>query len=235
MKVPGSTFDKQEQRLLTLWAADCADRVLKRFEMECPGDGRPRWALVVARAWAKSDLPMQMAEIRCAALAAHAAARSVENVVARAAARAAGHAVATVHVSEHARGAADYAVKAIEAKNVLKERAWQYSHLPISIREKMFYHLVYATVAHIPKGRVATYGQLAKLAGNPRGARAVGMAMKRNPNIKGVPCYRVVTSDGALTGYAFGRGTTTKKKLLMGEGVQFIGDRVDLRVSGWKK
>ena len=98
-----------------------------------------------------------------------------------------------------------------------------------TFREKVY------IVAHtIPKGRVATYGQLAKMAGSPGAARAVGMCMKCNTDTKKVPCHRVVDSDGRLTGYAFG-GESAKKKLLLKEGVVFIKDRVDLKKSGWKK
>ena len=65
-----------------------------------------------------------------------------------------------------------------------------------------FTEKVYKIAAKIPKGKVATYGQLAKMAGKPRAARAVGMCMKHNPDMKVVPCHRVVASDGKLTGYS---------------------------------
>ena len=81
---------------------------------------------------------------------------------------------------------------------------------------------------------MATYGQLAKMAGNPRAARAVGMCMKHNPDMKIVPCHRVVASDGKLTGYTFGSGIPTKKKMLLKEGVAFKGERVNLSRSQWK-
>ena len=92
---------------------------------------------------------------------------------------------------------------------------------------------VYAIAAQIPKGKVLTYGKLAALAGNPRAARAVGMAMRNNPSRAQVPCHRVVASDGALTGYAFGNGVSTKKNLLRREGVQFKGDKVHFVGSMW--
>lgn len=81
---------------------------------------------------------------------------------------------------------------------------------------------------------MATYGQLAKMAGSPRAARAVGMCMKHNPDMKIVPCHRVVGSDGKLTGYSSGDGIATKKKMLLKEGVVFKGERVDLTRSQWK-
>lgn len=98
-----------------------------------------------------------------------------------------------------------------------------------------FTQAVYFIASHIPAGKVATYGQLARLAGNPRAARAVGAAMRCNLDRAIVPCHRVVAADGALTGYAYGKGVVTKKQLLLAEGVAFIGDRVDLYASGWKK
>ena len=93
---------------------------------------------------------------------------------------------------------------------------------------------VYAIVAGIPKGKVATYGQVALIAGRPGAARAVGMVMSKNKDTKAVPCHRVVASNGALTGYAYGNGIATKKNMLKKERVIFKGEKIDLRVSGWK-
>lgn len=89
---------------------------------------------------------------------------------------------------------------------------------------------IYAIVSGIPKGKVMTYGQVAKLSGtnNPR---VVGFAMRANKDTKRVPCHRVVGKDGKLTGYARG-GTGEKKKILAAEGVHFINnDFVDLQKS----
>lgn len=96
-----------------------------------------------------------------------------------------------------------------------------------------FSQKVYEIASKIPAGKVATYGQLAKLAGSPRAARAVGMCMRNNTDINLIPCHRVVAADGALTGYAFG-GVDVKRKLLSKEGVVFNGEKVDLKVSQWK-
>lgn len=93
---------------------------------------------------------------------------------------------------------------------------------------------VYELAKQIPVGKVATYGQLAKLAGSPGAARAVGMCMRENKNPSVIPCHRVVASNGKLTGYAFGEGIPTKKQKLQEEGVFFIGDNVDLKKSQWK-
>jgi methylated-DNA-protein-cysteine methyltransferase-like protein len=100
----------------------------------------------------------------------------------------------------------------------------------ITFKEK-----VYTFAKKIPKGKVATYGQLARLAGSPRAARAVGLSMKLNPDQKVVPCHRVVASNGALTGYAFGNGISTKRSKLQKEGVYFINDKVDLKKSLWRR
>lgn len=96
-----------------------------------------------------------------------------------------------------------------------------------------FKQRVYAIAAKIPKGKVATYGQIAKIAGAPGAARAVGNAMRTNTDTKAVPCHRVVGATGALTGYAYGNGLSTKLAMLKKEGVAFKGERVDLALSGW--
>ncbi len=100
---------------------------------------------------------------------------------------------------------------------------------------KSFCDTVYKIVKQIPKGKVATYGQIAALAGNPKAARAVGMCMKHNPDIPAVPCHRVVAVGGNLTGYSLHGGVKTKKEMLLKEGVVFIDDRINLMVSKWKQ
>lgn len=102
--------------------------------------------------------------------------------------------------------------------------------MDISFKEK-----VYKLASAIPKGKVATYGQLAALAGNKKAARAVGVFMKNNRNRLIVPCHRVVASNGALTGYSFGRGIPTKRRLLEKEGVIFNEKNVNLLKSKWKR
>lgn len=87
---------------------------------------------------------------------------------------------------------------------------------------------IYEAVQKIPKGRVATYGQIAALAGNPRMARAVGNALHKNPDPDRIPCYRVVNSKGELAGeFAFG-GAGKQAKLLMADGIEVINGKVDL-------
>jgi O-6-methylguanine DNA methyltransferase len=99
---------------------------------------------------------------------------------------------------------------------------------------KTFLQKVYEIAAKIPAGKVLTYGQLARLAGSPRAARAVGMCMSKNRDTKAVPCHRVVAADGKLTGYSMGDGIETKREMLMREGVVFTGEKVNLELSQWK-
>ncbi len=96
-----------------------------------------------------------------------------------------------------------------------------------------FRHQIYELTKQIPAGKVATYGQLADLAGAPGAARAVGLCMKENPHAPVVPCHRVVAANGQLTGYS-GGGVGIKKQMLLKEGVHFKGDRVDLTQSQWR-
>jgi len=93
---------------------------------------------------------------------------------------------------------------------------------------------VYAFTRQIPKGKVATYGQLAKLAGNAKASRAVGVFMKTNPDAPHTPCHRVVASDGSLTGYSGTGGIKKKREMLLAESVKFKKEKVDLSMSTWK-
>ena len=97
-----------------------------------------------------------------------------------------------------------------------------------------FTRRIYEVVKQIPKGRVASYGQVAQLAGNPRGARGVGFALHRNPEPGDIPCHRVVFQDGSTcTGYAFG-GPEVQRRMLEDEGVRFLPDgRVDMAACRW--
>lgn len=92
---------------------------------------------------------------------------------------------------------------------------------------------IYEAVKKIPRGKVATYGRVAELAGNPKMARAVGNALHKNPDPDSIPCYRVVNAKGELAGeFAFG-GAGVQRKLLEADGIEFIGDRVDLEKYGY--
>ena len=82
-----------------------------------------------------------------------------------------------------------------------------------------FYQAVWKACAEIPRGQVRTYGWVAKRIGKPRSARAVGMALGKNPFAPAVPCHRVVGADGRLTGYSGPGGVASKRRMLKAEGV----------------
>lgn len=92
---------------------------------------------------------------------------------------------------------------------------------------------IYEVVKQIPYGKVATYGQVALLAGNPRWSRVVGYALHTNPDPENIPCFRVVNRYGeASKAFAFG-GENAQILLLKGEGVEFIDRRVDMKKYRW--
>ncbi|MDR2615710.1 MAG: MGMT family protein [Oscillospiraceae bacterium] len=93
---------------------------------------------------------------------------------------------------------------------------------------------IYNIVKQIPRGSVATYGQVAALAGNSRWSRVVGYALHVNPDPESIPCHRVVNRFGQTApGFVFG-GEGVQRLMLEREGVVFGGDgRIDLRTFGW--
>ena len=91
---------------------------------------------------------------------------------------------------------------------------------------------IYEAVKKIPSGHVATYGQVAELAGDKKMARAVGNALHKNPDPDNIPCFRVVNAKGELAGeFAFG-GAGAQAKLLEAEGIEVINGKVDLKKYG---
>ncbi len=96
------------------------------------------------------------------------------------------------------------------------------------------FELIYEQVRKIPRGRVATYGQIAMLAGNPRWARAVGYALHSNPDPENIPCYRVLNRFGGLApAFAFG-GEERQAELLRADGIEIREDgTVDLEKYLW--
>ncbi len=101
--------------------------------------------------------------------------------------------------------------------------------------EKSTFDLIYDIVRQIPKGTVATYGQVAALAGNIRWSRVVGYALHVNPDPEHIPCHRVVNRLGEVSkAFAFG-GENRQVDLLMQEGVGFKDGKVDLQKYGWKR
>lgn len=99
---------------------------------------------------------------------------------------------------------------------------------PTTIKDQVYYW-----VSRIPQGKVATYGQIALLAG-AASPRQVGHYLHENPDASKVPCHRVVNVQGRLApAYAFG-GNSVQKSRLSAEKVVFKGEKVDLAHSLWQ-
>ncbi|HET6597120.1 MAG TPA: hypothetical protein VFG81_15955 [Anaerolineales bacterium] len=136
----GGTLTDSDHRLLALWAAACSEHVLHLFESAQPSDPRPRQAIGQVRAWVRGEI--RMTQARAAAGHAMAAARELRGA-AREAAYAAGQAAAVAHVAAHELGAAAYAIRAVRAAVVERERdkagrlecQWQREQLPDAIRD----------------------------------------------------------------------------------------------------
>jgi hypothetical protein len=131
------TLSEADRRIVAVWAADCAERVLGMFEAEAPEDGRPRDAIARTRAFARGELGVAD-EIRRRFIGGGAA-RDVK-APAAAAARAAGQAASIPHMGAHALGAAAYAAKAAglaapdRPEAVSEEIAWQLGHMSAAVR-----------------------------------------------------------------------------------------------------
>lgn len=92
---------------------------------------------------------------------------------------------------------------------------------------------VFEAVNLIPFGKVTTYGAIALKIGAPKGARAVGNALHKNPSPVKIPCHRVVHASGKLAdAFAFG-GLNAQKQLLESEGITVTKDTVSLKTHGW--
>lgn len=93
---------------------------------------------------------------------------------------------------------------------------------------------IYEVVKRIPQGKVASYGTVAAMAGNPRWSRVVGYALHVNPEPITIPCHRVVTRNGEVSkAFAFG-GDNMQRLLLSEEGIEFLPDgRIDMKKYGW--
>lgn len=94
---------------------------------------------------------------------------------------------------------------------------------------------IYEVVKKIPYGRVATYGQIAALCGNPHLSQIVGYALHVNPDPENIPCFRVVNRFGETSkAFAFG-GEDVQRNLLEAEGIEFLQDgRIDLEKYIWR-
>ncbi len=97
------------------------------------------------------------------------------------------------------------------------------------------FDLIYNVVSQIPKGKVSTYGDVAKRAGNKRWARVVGYALHNNPDQSKIPCHRVVNREGRVSSaFVFG-GENEQVKLLTLEGVEVKDFKVDLEKYRYKE
>ncbi len=93
---------------------------------------------------------------------------------------------------------------------------------------------IYEVVKRIPRGKVATYGQIARLCGNPKWARIVGYALHVNPEPIVIPCHRVVDRSGRLSpAFAFG-GENVQAMLLEKEGIPVLGGHVNMELYQWR-
>ena len=93
---------------------------------------------------------------------------------------------------------------------------------------------IYEAVKKIPKGKVATYAQIAEMAGDRKMARAVGNALHKNPDPENIPCFRVVNSKGECSGsFAFG-GLNEQAKRLREDGIEVVNNKVNLEKYGMK-
>ena len=101
--------------------------------------------------------------------------------------------------------------------------------------EQSTFEKIYEIVKQIPYGQVATYGQVAALAGNKHWARVVGYALHVNPDPDQIPCYRVVNKEGRVSdAFAFGGGNR-QLELLKAEGVAFVDGCVDMQHYQWER
>lgn len=99
--------------------------------------------------------------------------------------------------------------------------------------EKNTFERIYDVVKQIPSGSVASYGQVAALAGNRRWARIVGYALHSNPDPEHIPCHRVVTKDGRVSkAFVFG-GENQQIKRLEAEGVKLKDGIVNMKEYQW--
>jgi methylated-DNA-protein-cysteine methyltransferase-like protein len=96
-----------------------------------------------------------------------------------------------------------------------------------------FFERVHVLIRHIPPGRVASYGQIARLLDQPHAARTVGWALRSVTAESGIPWYRVLNAAGRIS-LSGPQGVAQQRCLLEAEGVVFDGERVDLRRYGWE-
>ena len=95
-------------------------------------------------------------------------------------------------------------------------------------------HRIWETIRDIPPGNVASYGQIAEIAGIPRGARQVGYALRKLPEGHNVPWHRVIQASGKIAFANGSRPYREQRKRLVMEGVAVVGGRIDMRKYRWQ-
>jgi methylated-DNA-protein-cysteine methyltransferase related protein len=95
-------------------------------------------------------------------------------------------------------------------------------------------HRIWETIAEIPRGNVASYGQIAEIAGIPRGARQVGYALRQLPEGYAVPWHRVLQVSGKIAFQKGSRPYKEQSKRLLTEDVAVISGKVDMRIYRWQ-
>lgn len=109
-----------------------------------------------------------------------------------------------------------------------------FDQIPLDISGlTLFQQHILTIVRSIPYGTVVSYGEIACIAGNNNGARAIGGALASNPIPIIIPCHRVVSSSGMLTGFTAPGGIRTKRALLEMEGIHFSGDKIAIKSTGF--
>ena len=94
--------------------------------------------------------------------------------------------------------------------------------------QSTFFEEIYKLLKTIPKGKVTTYGDIARALGRPRSSRIVGYALHVNPDPVNIPCFKVVNREGKLANaFAFG-GIDAQRAMLESEGIEVVADMVDL-------
>lgn len=101
------------------------------------------------------------------------------------------------------------------------------------VKSSKTYEIILETVRHIPKGKVATYGEVAEQSGFPGQARLVGYALHNLPGKSGVPWHRVINSRGEISLPRIKEGHARQRKLLEKEKIIFKNGKVDLKKYGW--
>lgn len=108
------------------------------------------------------------------------------------------------------------------------------SRMSAASKDSIRYLRIWKTVARIPRGKVATYGQIARLCGLAGQARLVGYALHSLPSGIDIPWHRVVNAQGRISFPAGSTAYFRQKEMLEIEGIVFVKDRIDLKTHGWR-